>query len=663
MSRPQRQRRMSSRELIASNGAAPLAARQPPPPKTTPAAAPPPPTGNGGGGGDGGPRGRARRGSFKDKLKSMGGAARNMWRRKSVMSRSMEKAYGSSAAAPPSGYGNYGDEYDDDEYDADEAPLEPPTHRGFVGSSLTVLDDGETSPQTMRVFLMNNSYFDFDIAPDTLAGEVCLEMRKILGLQNDAMCSMFTYTRGTYYLLQDQAIVLDAVRKWDPADAETGASRLVYKARMYVPDGALVAEAAATVDAAAGAHRLSFIDAVHRTITGLYSIPTEKAPLLAALQLQSAVGDYDADVHRPNYIISTGMENYIAPALMDQFYDDNALEDAIRAQHRKLLGTSRLAAERRYIAELMDLVPYFGASFFACKAMVQETEAEEDRSDPVPAIMAISFDGIFLLSGWNLSQQDYFSYETITKWTVASNPDLFAFSIHDKYIYFLLCERPNAVEDCVQMHISTIISLRQGTAMPRRRDENQIMSLKAQMPASRKAPAPSTSSDGNAYSDLPAGWEALADPSTGKTYYWNEDTGETSWDRPMAAAEGPAPTAPAAAKVETQGSLPPAPEEDAPKTKTRRRITRRRASALQSMVRRRASVSMVMAVSNSKTTLKEVGTVAKEGEGEEVVASMQVIYGIGWKEHESQQKPDKRGAAGGKIIGDNVVLDKSRNVK
>ena len=60
-------------------------------------------------------------------------------------------------------------------------------------------------------------------------------------------------------------------------------------------------------------------------------------------------------------IISTGMENYIAPALMDQFYDENALEDAIRAQHRKLAGTSRLVAERRYIAELMDLVPFLQA--------------------------------------------------------------------------------------------------------------------------------------------------------------------------------------------------------------------------------------------------------------------------------------------------------------
>jgi NADH dehydrogenase [ubiquinone] 1 alpha subcomplex assembly factor 5 len=46
------------------------------------------------------------------------------------------------------------------------------------------------------------------------------------------------------------------------------------------------------------------------------------------------------------------------------------------------------------------------------------------------------------------------------------------------------------------------------------------------------------------------------------------------------------------------------------------------------------------------------------GDGD-VVASMQVVYGIGWKEHESQQKPDARGAAGGNKIGGSVIVDKS----
>ena len=32
-----------------------------------------------------------------------------------------------------------------------------------------------------------------------------------------------------------------------------------------------------------------------------------------------------------------------------------------------------------------------------------------------------------------------------------------------------------------------------------------------------------------------------------------------------------------------------------------------------------------------------------------VPATFQIIYGIGWKNHESQQQPDERGSAQGKI--------------
>ena len=34
---------------------------------------------------------------------------------------------------------------------------------------------------------------------------------------------------------------------------------------------------------------------------------------------------------------------------------------------------------------------------------------------------------------------------------------------------------------------------------------------------------------------LPEGWEAVVDDA-GRTYYWNVDTDETSWDRPAVIA-------------------------------------------------------------------------------------------------------------------------------
>ena len=34
------------------------------------------------------------------------------------------------------------------------------------------------------------------------------------------------------------------------------------------------------------------------------------------------------------------------------------------------------------------------------------------------------------------------------------------------------------------------------------------------------------------YHDIPSGWFAVTDPDSNDVYYCNEETGETTWDRP-----------------------------------------------------------------------------------------------------------------------------------
>ena len=637
MSRKPRTRRMSSRELMAQETANPSPRRAPPPPHVPQTRRAPPVQSTQ----------RQRRSSFAqaaESAKKAAESAKKMWRRKSVMTRSMDQA-----PPPPS---SSSQSQADTTHGASNQDNKCPQHKGFVGSSLTVLDDDETAPQAMRVFLMNNSYYEFDIDATTIAGEICLDMRATLELHNDAACSLFSYSHGNYTLLQDDASVLDEVRTWNVDDAESGATRLVYKARIHIPNGKLLQEAAAATTTSNGAHRLMFIDAVHRTITGLYSIPIESAPLLAALQLQSAIGDYDVSAHGTEYISDTGLENYVAPSLMGRFDSKEDLEDIIRDEHVRLAGTSSFAAECQYMSVIKQHVDYYGSSFFAVRVMVQATDEEEERSEPQPAIVAISFNGIYLLSGWNLSIQDFHSFEVVTKWTVASNPDLFAFSVHDTMIYFLMCEKPNAIEDCVQMHISTIIGQRRGAATPNRRNEQRVLAAKEER-YGEAADAEAEAGQRNVVSHraLPPGWSALADSATGKTYYWHEKSGRTMWRHPS--SKPPPPTHAPPPRRKAKKVAPPASTANSTANSTaptnKRRMNKRRKSALKHMAaRRRASVSMVMAVSSGIDTTVPEATPAEEEE--EVLVAAAVVeevpeeeeYIIPVQEEEQEEEEEQK---------------------
>merc|ERR1719379_1781726 len=55
---------------------------------------------------------------------------------------------------------------------------------------------------------------------------------------------------------------------------------------------------------------------------------------------------------------------------------------------------------------------------------------------------------------------------------------------------------------------------------------------------------------------LPPGWEQATDPASGRPYFCNRATGETSWTPPAAQAPAPAP-APMAPPMPTASALPP----------------------------------------------------------------------------------------------------------
>jgi len=99
---------------------------------------------------------------------------------------------------------------------------------------------------------------------------------------------------------------------------------------------------------------------------------------------------------------------------------------------------------------------------------------------------------------------------------------------------------------------------------------NQVQQQQAQVQQSQQQVQQSpqlqpTQSEGPSSSSLPPGWVAIQDPTSGQTYYANQNTGESSWEPPAAPAPQPAVTSntyaaqPSAASqpsptIQTQGS-------------------------------------------------------------------------------------------------------------
>ena len=310
-----------------------------------------------------------------------------------------------------------------------------------------------------RVFLMDSqSYLDISFDRNSLVGEFNDVISKHLNITHNGVCGMVQYCFGNYLPLNDDDHVIEIMGLWDSKSEMDGSCRLCFIQEYYLPGGPFDVNSldAANDDKTEGisAHKIRYLECCHRLRTGMYSLSVKRAIKVAAMQILAK--RFEDHTHFPQ------MDELVSPAIVERF-GLRDVENDVTTEIEELKGVypDAISYEHHVLEVVSNAIPYYGSSFFPVKVMVQDVNQNGSRSRPTEQICAVGNDGIHLLSGWNLTVDEYFPYSNIHRWTTATDPDLFAF-VDEESIHFLVYEYPKAIERRVTGSIEGLMQFHEG---------------------------------------------------------------------------------------------------------------------------------------------------------------------------------------------------------
>ena len=310
-----------------------------------------------------------------------------------------------------------------------------------------------------RVFLMDSqSYLDISFDRHSLVGEFNDVISKHLNITHNGVCGMVQYCFGNYLPLNDDDHVIEIMGLWDSKSEMDGSCRLCFIQEYYLPGGPFDINSldAANDDKTEGisAHKIRYLECCHRLRTGMYSLSVKRAIKVAAMQILAK--RFEDHTHFPQ------MDELVSPAIVERF-GLRDVENDVTTEIEELKGVypDAISYEHHVLEVVSNAIPYYGSSFFPVKVMVQDVHQNGSRSRPTEQICAVGNDGIHLLSGWNLTVDEYFPYSNIHRWTTATDPDLFAF-VDEESIHFLVYEYPKAIERRVTASIEGLMQFHEG---------------------------------------------------------------------------------------------------------------------------------------------------------------------------------------------------------
>jgi hypothetical protein len=400
----------------------------------------------------------------------------------------------------------------------------------------------------LPVWLMDGTKIKINFEPGVKAGQTCVAIRDHLGFAMDGEYALFHFHDGYHELLEDSADIAAVTSGWNYEDVESGKRKLAYKRRSYTPECVSEEYEDRADDVDDWQHKLAFIDAEFNYLNGMYRFAADTMVDNAAHLLQAGKGDWDESIGADD-IESWVMEIFPSYGISDgdRPQDERTMGDSEEAMTKAdaaaqvldawsaLAGTSALEAQQAFLKNCKEFMSY-GAEFFFGKRTWKDSNEDKAnqkvRSRTEDVTIAVCHEGLHLLSMENPLQLEAHEYEVITRWTVSRDGRIFAFSVDEDVIVYLVTEQAAAIEKNVERYVQHVVSVRGGTKPEARASRGKVPSVtgveEPEEPAYKSGAA---GAGGGGDSDLPPGWVAETDED-GDVYYTNEETGETQWERP-----------------------------------------------------------------------------------------------------------------------------------
>mmetsp|Transcript_169178 Transcript_169178/g.411310 ORF Transcript_169178/g.411310 Transcript_169178/m.411310 type:complete len:425 (-) Transcript_169178:53-1327(-) len=306
---------------------------------------------------------------------------------------------------------------------------------------------------------------------------------------------------------------------------------------------------------------MQFIQSVYYIISGIYPVSLDDVTNLAALQLQNKFGDHNPDTHKPGFLTQSLLAYVPNPWFNKRTPAE--WEEGIFKAHAELSTTTPM---KDYIAYVSGR-DYYGAVLFGVRQKF-------NREFPKYLLLGVSSKGVLLLK-----PADFVTTMDMT--TLATYPlsDIYRWAYKPGVnFYFEMKPEDESEENPVftfatleGQHIADMLTdyamalLREMGLNPdgTKRDDRNMGAIesdegesseeedgdeaavepadeaeeaapaKEAAPAEEEAPAEDAAAEEGA-SDLPPGWIEVVDDASGDIYYFNNDTQESSWDKPTA---------------------------------------------------------------------------------------------------------------------------------